>query len=82
MPDANFDHLTAHNFLGVRRIMVNNFLGGLAWGIGSVIGATIVVAILLSIFRTFNFIPGINDLEKSITPTSKTAPITPQSESQ
>ena len=73
MPDANFDHLTAHNFLGVRRIMLNNFLGGLSWGLGSIIGATIFLALLLGILRTFNFVPGFNDLEKQISPAKPTA---------
>lgn len=39
--------------------MVNNFLGGLAWGAGSVIGAGVIVAILgtflnaLGVFEPF-----------------------------
>jgi len=40
-------------------IIVGNFLGGLAWGFGSVIGATIVVAIIsaaLSTLGVFNAI--------------------------
>jgi hypothetical protein len=56
------EHLSANGYLSKRQIMLNNFLGGLAWGLGTVIGATIVVAILFSILGQFGFIPGVNDL--------------------
>jgi hypothetical protein len=42
-------HQTAHGHVRKRDVMLNNFLGGLAWGLGTVIGATVVVAILLSV---------------------------------
>lgn len=32
-------------FLTRREVVVNNFLGGLAWGFGSALGATVVIAI-------------------------------------
>lgn len=66
MSDPIIDHLTAHGFLQIRKIMLNNFLGGLAWGFGSVIGATIFVIILISLLRLFNFIPGVNDFAEEI----------------
>lgn len=49
-----------------RIIIVNNFLGGLAWGLGSVIGATVIVAILIGLLRSVNFIPGLGDLTSQI----------------
>ncbi len=42
-----------------REIFLNNFLGGMAWGLGSVIGATIVVGIIgffLSQSKTLPFV--------------------------
>lgn len=45
-----------------KEIMLGNFLGGLAWGFGTVIGATVVVAILLGILRSFNFLPFAQDI--------------------
>ena len=54
-------HLKANGNLTKRKIMLNNFLGGLSWGVGTVIGATIVVGILFSFLHLFGFIPGIND---------------------
>ena len=52
-----------------RDVMIANFLGGLAWGLGTVIGATLIAAIVISVLGYFNFIPGldqiINQLPKS-----------------
>jgi len=66
MADPVIDHLTAHGFLRTRKIMLNNFLGGLAWGFGSVIGATLFLVIFLGLLRSFNFLPGIGGLETEI----------------
>jgi hypothetical protein len=33
--------------LPLRRIMLNNFLGGISWGIGTFVGATLVVGLVL-----------------------------------
>jgi len=43
------------------RLMRNNFLGGLAWGFGTVLGATIVVALVLIILGKLNTVPYIGD---------------------
>ncbi len=48
--------------MGKKDIMVANFLGGLAWGLGTVIGATIVAAILISILKYFYFVPGLDQI--------------------
>jgi hypothetical protein len=58
-------HLSANGNMRRRTIIVNNFLGGLAWGFGTVIGATVVVAILITLAKNFTFIPFINDLGRS-----------------
>lgn len=50
-------HLTANGRLRKRDIMAANFLGGLSWGFGTVVGATVVVALLFGILRTVNLIP-------------------------
>ncbi len=48
------------------RIFFDNFLGGMAWGFGTVIGATIVVGILgLAIVNTRK-VPLLGDLVKVI----------------
>lgn len=44
-------HLSANMNLRKRQIIIYNFLGGLAWGFGSVIGASIVLGIIVWILR-------------------------------
>lgn len=54
-------HLSANMNLSKKQIMVANFLGGLSWGVGSVIGASVVVAIIgtiLSQMGVFSAIGG------------------------
>ena len=55
-------HLTANGRLRKRDIMTANFLGGLAWGLGTVIGATVVVAVLLSFLNFVGYIPVVGEL--------------------
>lgn len=49
-----------------KNIMIGNFLGGLAWGFGTVIGATIVVAILVALLRSANFLPIVGDFTNAV----------------
>lgn len=49
--DAIEQHLTVNMNLSKKQIMLNNFLGGLAWGIGTVIGATFIAG---SVVYTLN----------------------------
>lgn len=42
-------------------IMVGNFLGGLSWGVGSVLGATLVVGVILWLLSFVNFVPIVGD---------------------
>lgn len=52
---------------GRKQIMIDNFLGGISWGLGTVIGATLIVGILgLLIVRT-RTIPLIGDVIQVIT---------------
>lgn len=49
-----------------RNIMIANFLGGLAWGLGTVIGATIVAAVVISLLNYFNFVPGFDQITNQL----------------
>jgi hypothetical protein len=64
-------HLTASGRLKKRQVILNNFLGGLAWGFGTVVGATLVVAIVVSIAKALN-IPFATDLVKQLQPAKTT----------
>lgn len=41
----------------IRQMMLNNFLGGVAWSFGTLIGATIIVALVGFLFSRIDVIP-------------------------
>ena len=52
-------HLSANAHISKKKVMYLNFLGGLAWGFGTVVGASVIVAIIgyiLGLFGFFDFI--------------------------
>jgi hypothetical protein len=55
-----------HVVASKKHIFFNNFLGGVAWGIGATIGATIIVAVLTFILREINLIPFVGDFVTNI----------------
>lgn len=55
-------HLTASGGYRKRTVMTLNFLGGLAWGLGSVIGASLVVAFIAWILQIFGAFEGLKYL--------------------
>lgn len=48
-------HLLANMNLRKRDIILGNFLGGVAWGVGTVIGAGVVVAIIGAILNSLGW---------------------------
>jgi hypothetical protein len=48
-------------FLTRREVITNNFLGGCAWGLGSVLGATIVVGIVFWLLGQLGALPIIGE---------------------
>ena len=55
------DHNLMRIYSSSRRIIWTNFLRGLAFGLGSVIGASILVYITVQIFAQIEFIPILDD---------------------
>lgn len=57
-----------HNRVRISRkqLMYNNFLGGIAWGLGTAIGATVVVALLLFAINKLDTVPLIGDFINTI----------------
>ena len=51
------DHKLLRDYSSTRRILWLNFLRGLAFGLGSVIGATILVYLTIQILAQIEFIP-------------------------
>jgi len=62
--------LNGHRFVRIHnsmwRLISFQFVRGLAFGLGSVIGATILVYILVSFLSNINFIPIIGEWAKEI----------------
>lgn len=50
-----------------RHLMLTNMLGGIAWGFGTVIGATIFVALLVLLLNWLGGIPYIGQVVHDIT---------------
>lgn len=53
----NYDNVT----LSRRKIIVNNFLGGISWGLGTTIGLSIFLAAVGIIVSRIDLIPIIGD---------------------
>ncbi len=66
MPAPGTKKLFANTDIPKRQVLVANFIGGIAWGLGTVIGATVIVAILV---YTLNFL-GLFDSVKDFFPQS------------
>ena len=67
MAEAFENFLNAKSKMKKKDVVLGNFMGGLAWGFGTVVGATVVVALLVSFAKAFN-IPLVNDLVKQLQP--------------
>lgn len=53
--------------LSKRRIFLNNFIGGIAWGLGATIGFSVIVGIVTYILRQINLMPFIGTFATDIT---------------
>lgn len=43
-------------------IFIDNFVGGLSWGVGSIIGATIIIGVLGFIITQTRYVPIVGDV--------------------
>ncbi|MDP3973904.1 MAG: DUF5665 domain-containing protein [Candidatus Daviesbacteria bacterium] len=63
MPTEQIErHLSANMTWNKRQIMWANFLGGVSWGVGTAVGAGLIVAIIGGILNWF----GIFDIFKQV----------------
>lgn len=60
MTDIIETHLMANANISKKDIVINNFLGGLAWGVGTVIGAGVIVGVLFYILNLIGAFTGLN----------------------
>lgn len=49
-----------------RRILFNNFLGGIAWGIGATIGVSLVLALIAFFVQVINPVPIVGEFVASV----------------
>lgn len=49
-------HLTANSYVKKKDIVIGNFLGGVAWGLGTVVGATVIVGILVAVLNAIGWL--------------------------
>lgn len=50
-----------------KKILVNNFLGGIAWGVGATAGASIAIALFTLFLHQLNLIPFLGNFITDIT---------------
>lgn len=50
-----------------RQIFFNNFLGGIAWGLGATVGVTIFFAIFTFVLSKVNLIPVVGSFVSGVT---------------
>lgn len=50
-----------------KEIIINNFIGGISWGLGATVGASIVLALFGLIFSKINLIPFVGNFILEIT---------------
>jgi uncharacterized protein DUF5665 len=67
---AEVHKMNSHRFIRMHnslpRLIWFNFMRGLAFGLGSVIGATVLVSVLVYFLRNIDFIPIIGDWAREI----------------
>lgn len=71
--------LTGNNLFSLRSIILRSLLGGIAWGVGSVIGATLIIALFVTFLHSLNWVPVIGDIATGISQliNTNTKPNTP-----
>ncbi len=55
-----------HIYRSRKQIITNNFLGGIAWGVGVTIGLTLFFGILAFISTHINFVPIVGDFVSGV----------------
>lgn len=50
-----------------KKILLHNFLGGLAWGLGATVGLSILLAIIGFIFQQIDFVPIVGNFLQKLT---------------
>lgn len=65
------NHLSANSHISKKNIIVGNFLGGMAWGLGTVVGAGVLLAIIGSILHAVGIFDAATQFFNSLPRTGK-----------
>ena len=60
------EYLLAAGYVSRKRLYIENFLRGVFFSVGSILGATIVIALLLWVLSLFNNVPFVGDIARNI----------------
>ena len=55
------ERYNANEHVNWKNIVTKNFVGGISWGLGTVIGASFVLSVLISALHSLDFIPAVAD---------------------
>ena len=55
------ERYNANEHVNWKNIVTKNFVGGIMWGLGTVIGASFVLSLFMSTLRHLDFIPAVAD---------------------
>lgn len=50
----------------IKKIIIRNFFGGIAWGLGITVGATLILAVGTFLLSRLNYVPVIGNLVISV----------------
>jgi hypothetical protein len=68
------EYMFAAGYVSRKKLYLENFVRGIFFSVGSIIGATIVIALLIWILSLFDTAPLIGDLVKSLKNTLNSTP--------
>lgn len=60
------EYLLAAGYVSKKRLYVENFIRGIFFSVGTILGATIVIALLLWVVSLFSNVPFIGDIARNI----------------
>lgn len=63
MSADKFEHITHRK----KTIFINNFVGGIAWGLGATVGLAVVLTILTVVVRWIDVVPVVGDFVARVT---------------
>lgn len=64
--DEHFQPYENATKLSMKRIIVNNFFGGIAWALGATVGLSFIIAMLTLLAKNVNLVPIVGDFVSDI----------------